>query len=106
MKNNRPMICGRLLRSARSAECGCHDCSIKQAANCPCHLHASLLAAPVHGNAKPLLDIPDSQFTSFSGNIAINDDTHTRFHFPSPACGHRSEEHTSELQSLRHLVCR
>src|SRR5262245_65462075 len=21
-------------------------------------------------------------------------------------CGHRSEEHTSELQSLRHLVCR
>src|ERR1035441_10928642 len=23
-----------------------------------------------------------------------------------PAAGHRSEEHTSELQSLRHLVCR
>src|SRR5262245_65051346 len=23
-----------------------------------------------------------------------------------PAHGHRSEEHTSELQSLRHLVCR
>src|SRR5262245_64284196 len=25
---------------------------------------------------------------------------------PSPACNTRSEEHTSELQSLRHLVCR
>src|ERR1035438_3299746 len=23
-----------------------------------------------------------------------------------PGCAHRSEEHTSELQSLRHLVCR
>src|SRR5436853_4522197 len=28
-------------------------------------------------------------------------------HFPYPhRCAHRSEEHTSELQSLRHLVCR
>src|SRR5258705_6802948 len=25
---------------------------------------------------------------------------------PGPCGGHRSEEHTSELQSLRHLVCR
>src|SRR5205814_9720445 len=25
---------------------------------------------------------------------------------PCPACSGRSEEHTSELQSLRHLVCR
>src|SRR5262245_63461978 len=25
---------------------------------------------------------------------------------PLPACASRSEEHTSELQSLRHLVCR
>src|SRR5262245_63580686 len=29
------------------------------------------------------------------------------FHFPAFAsCAQRSEEHTSELQSLRHLVCR
>src|ERR1035438_3409737 len=26
--------------------------------------------------------------------------------FPSPQAAYRSEEHTSELQSLRHLVCR
>src|SRR5205814_9502457 len=31
---------------------------------------------------------------------------HSGRHFPAEAARLRSEEHTSELQSLRHLVCR
>src|SRR5256884_4400654 len=31
---------------------------------------------------------------------------HPRFHLPLPPAPHRSEEHTSELQSRLHLVCR
>src|SRR5258705_4974207 len=38
-----------------------------------------------------------------AGGVSI---TRIRAHRPAPTWHGRSEEHTSELQSLRHLVCR
>src|SRR5437899_11066500 len=44
----------------------------------------------------------DRQWYAVDGNPATGDGSGTGAGFPST----RSEEHTSELQSLRHLVCR
>src|ERR1035438_7296125 len=60
----------------------------KAAAPAQCLFSLRCWARSIHGGAFPL--VPWSPLGTT----------------PSSACPHRSEEHTSELQSLRHLVCR
>src|ERR1035441_7287350 len=57
---------------------------------------------------------PESSEVTERDNGQTSDDTSSASHRPvrdkpthkTPGSGKRSEEHTSELQSLRHLVCR
>src|SRR5205814_8836903 len=63
------------------------------------------------------LTVGRAQLFSFGATKAFGSNTVNEFHFsitrntndvgrPHGGTGVRSEEHTSELQSLRHLVCR
>src|SRR5262245_64696314 len=51
---------------------------------------------------------PDDAHAAGGGFRSGEEDPHTGppWRFRHAGCGSRSEEHTSELQSLRHLVCR
>src|ERR1035441_853819 len=50
-------------------------------------------------------DVPDLIVERFQA-AALNGGQPVDHELPAPLAFHRSEEHTSELQSLRHLVCR
>src|SRR2546422_3273625 len=58
----------------------------------------------------PLLrfNIPERVFKGGLGHVVTADGAKARRDFtgPRPFAAHRSEEHTSELQSRLHLVCR
>src|SRR5438093_9571117 len=68
------------------------------------HLHLVALAEILdghtvgHGHAHPVVE--------HQGPVRRVDRLDLAFHFSSPGADHRSEEHTSELQSLTNLVCR
>src|ERR1039458_10775595 len=72
---------------------------------------------------RPFREYPGQEYTGFEVPAGANEQTEFvmgRLMFPASPygmfggldryydwrTGHRSEEHTSELQSLRHLVCR
>src|SRR5262245_64078743 len=55
-------------------------------------LHDALPIFRIRARFRISADAADRHFRTCSGGL--------------PACSARSEEHTSELQSLRHLVCR
>src|SRR5262249_59522101 len=70
-------------------------------------------ALPIcHGRARPVTDRPlPATATGTRGAVTRRDDCHRRAVSRSAVCRHpaiisRSEEHTSELQSLTNIVCR
>src|SRR5690554_7656005 len=90
-----------------------------------CLLPLTLMAQTGGKNAFPFLDLPDNARAAALGRIfitAYDDDINTGIQNPAAlnsnmdnsmgfnqallAGGIRSEEHTSELQSRPHLVCR
>src|SRR5262245_63061495 len=66
--------------------------------------HASAAGDLVKIEARFVLD--GGAYASTSSAVLLNAITHTQGPYRCPNAVVRSEEHTSELQSLRHLVCR
>src|ERR1035438_9322820 len=59
------------------------------------------------GSGRAILTLRDSYLKDLDAVKAVTDFRYVRFHaILHDEVGVRSEEHTSELQSLRHLVCR
>src|SRR5437899_9339160 len=56
--------------------------------------------------ARPPIPQPRITTLSFDGNVKWSKIEDVKGNNPLRMMGRRSEEHTSELQSLRHLVCR
>src|SRR5258706_2395616 len=61
------------------------------------------VGGPVQWNIRSVTDLADQ---SWSANIAVLDEIGGKFLHRAVAAIDRSEEHTSELQSLTKLVCR
>src|SRR5690554_7753438 len=72
-----------------------------------------LIAGPTPMAIRPILVIPDARLRAVTDPIAEIDDEIKALAsdmletmYDAPGIGLRSEEHTSELQSRPHLVCR
>src|SRR5437899_6402453 len=89
--------CGFLLHAAKDFR----QCRTRPALDCAPSFFPSL---------RPCARLPPRCVRLFDCQAALRPTMHPHFHtpvrcIPNPASP-RSEEHTSELQSLRHLVCR